>query len=136
MTREEAKVYLNNYRKMYADLAPERFLEALDIMLNEPRLTEEMYEAAQKSAIITYKMPENCDVDFSHKTVEARGFHEIGFEAGAEWQKKKMLDEAVRMDVGMLGNYLPMMVVHEPTEWSNFPAKLGAEVKVIVIKDE
>ena len=34
MTLEEAKDYLDNYRKMYADIAPERFLEALDVLLS------------------------------------------------------------------------------------------------------
>ncbi|MBP5172826.1 MAG: hypothetical protein J6W74_00245 [Bacteroidales bacterium] len=35
MTREEAKDYLANYRRMYADLAPEKMLEALDVILAE-----------------------------------------------------------------------------------------------------
>ena len=38
MTREEAIDYLDNYRKMYAELAPERFLEALDVILSESQL--------------------------------------------------------------------------------------------------
>lgn len=35
MTRKEAKEYLDNYRKMYAELATETFLEALDVILEE-----------------------------------------------------------------------------------------------------
>lgn len=35
MTKEKAIDYLDNYRKMYAELAPEMFLEALDVLLNE-----------------------------------------------------------------------------------------------------
>ena len=40
MTRVEAIDYLDNYRKMYADLAPEKFLEALDILLSEYELPD------------------------------------------------------------------------------------------------
>ena len=50
MTKAEAKEYLDNYRKMYADLAPERFLEALDIMLNESSLPSNLDDAANEEA--------------------------------------------------------------------------------------
>lgn len=36
MTREEAVQYLENYRKMFADIAPEKFIEALDVILADP----------------------------------------------------------------------------------------------------
>jgi len=35
MKLEEAIDYLDNYRKMYADLAPEKFLDALDCVLEK-----------------------------------------------------------------------------------------------------
>ena len=28
--------YLENYRKMFADIAPEKFIEALDVILADP----------------------------------------------------------------------------------------------------
>ena len=72
MTKQEAKEYLNNYRKMYAELAPERFLEALNIMLNEPSLPSNLDEAAE---------------EYCSKCRE-KGFHLSpwsAFKAGAEW---------------------------------------------------
>lgn len=49
MTRVEAIDYLDNYRKMYADIAPEKFLEALDILLSESELPENMDEAMDRN---------------------------------------------------------------------------------------
>ena len=77
MTKEEAKEYLDNYRKMYAELAPERFLEALDIMLNEPSLPSNLDEAAKEYANIQ-------DDDDREKYVN--GYLYNGFFAGAKWR--------------------------------------------------
>jgi hypothetical protein len=40
MTREEARQYLENYRKMFADVAPKKFIEALDVILADKDQTE------------------------------------------------------------------------------------------------
>ena len=77
MTKDEAKDYLENYRKMYADLAPEKFLEALDIVLATPSMPsklEEMNESAKELAYKTWSDGENWS-DAAIKT----------FQAGAEW---------------------------------------------------
>ena len=50
MTKEEAIDYLDNYRKLYADLAPEKFLEALDTLLSESQLSSNLNEAAEEYA--------------------------------------------------------------------------------------
>lgn len=47
MTREEAVQYLENYRKMYADMVPEKFIEALDVILVDT-LPSNLDEAAAK----------------------------------------------------------------------------------------
>lgn len=73
MTKEEAKEYLDNYRKMYAELAPERFLEALDIMLNEPLLPSNLDEAAEEYS---------NNLDYYHYTGDDPA---VAFKAGAEW---------------------------------------------------
>lgn len=49
MTKVEAIDYLDNYRKMYADLAPEKFLKALDILLSESELPGNLDEAMDKN---------------------------------------------------------------------------------------
>ena len=47
MTRKEAVQYLENYRKMFADIAPEKFIEALDVILADPLLSN-LEEATAK----------------------------------------------------------------------------------------
>jgi len=49
MTREEAVQYLENYRKMFAGVAPEKFIEALDVILADPLLSN-LDEAAEEYA--------------------------------------------------------------------------------------
>lgn len=75
MTRVEAIDYLDNYRKMYAKLAPERFLEALDIMLNEPSLPSNLDEAANMYGLKSAHGENNY----------CAWWHRDGFKAGAEW---------------------------------------------------
>lgn len=76
MTRVEAIDYLDNYRKMYADLAPEKFLEALDILLSEYELPKNMDEAMDKNF-------ETMEV-LEHENIFEETHHNI-FKAGAEW---------------------------------------------------
>ena len=64
-------------------------LREIDTLQEQP-VCEGLDEAAGKSAIITYKMPEDGDFEKANKTLEARVFHEIGFKAGAKWQKEQM----------------------------------------------
>lgn len=47
MTKEEARQYLENYRKMFADMAPEKFIEALDVTLADT-LPSNFEEAVEK----------------------------------------------------------------------------------------
>ena len=83
MTREEAKEYLDNYRKMYAELAPERFLEALDVMLNEPSLPSNINDAAE---IAKQEYVYNDGGPFPHTT----GVSFLnGFKDGAEWMAEQ-----------------------------------------------
>lgn len=76
MTKVEAIDYLDNYRKMYADLAPEKFLEALDILLSEYKLPEDMDEAMDKNF-------ETMEV-FEHENIFEETHHKI-FKSGVEW---------------------------------------------------
>lgn len=95
MTQEEAKEYLDNYRKMYADLAPERFLEALDIMLNEPSLPSNLDEAAQK-------VEDYYDVGEEHGYLYChRGDIKDAFKAGAEW----MAEQGITVEGDVEGNW-------------------------------
>lgn len=79
MTKAEAKEYLDNYRKMYADLAPERFLDALDIMLNEPSLPSNLDEAAEE--IASDIAPTHPDIGWNECFEKIKE----GIKAGAEW---------------------------------------------------
>ncbi len=54
---------------------------------------EDLEEAARHSEIISYPMPEEADIEKVMKVQEARIFHEIGFKAGAEWQKEQMMKD-------------------------------------------
>ena len=76
MTKEEAIDYLDNYRKLYAELAPERFLEALDTLLSESQLPSNMDEAAEKNF-------ETMEV-LEHENIFEETHNKI-FKAGAEW---------------------------------------------------
>jgi hypothetical protein len=84
MDKEEAKEYLDNYRKMYAELAPESFLEALDIMLNEPSLPSNLDEAVNGVMPISYGSLE-VDCYGGSEPVYSREQMVEMFKAGAEW---------------------------------------------------
>ena len=56
--------------------------------LEEP-VSEDLEEAARHSEMLTYPMPEDGDIEKVMKVQEARIFHDIGFKAGAEWQKNQ-----------------------------------------------
>ena len=98
MTEETAINYLKNFRMIYADFAPKRFIEALDCILSRPSLPSNLGEAAQKDAIRTYAMPEGGDIDKIFEVLRARIFHEIGFGAGARWTHRQLdgqLDDCI-----------------------------------------
>lgn len=80
MTREEAIDYLDNYRKLYAELAPERFLEALDVILSESQLPSNIDEAAEKNF-------ETMEV-LEHENIFEETHNKI-FKAGAEWNDRQ-----------------------------------------------
>ncbi len=63
----------------------------LDTLSEEP--DKSLEEAARHSEILTYPMPDDGDIEKVMKVQEARIFHEIGFKAGAEWQKEQMTKE-------------------------------------------
>lgn len=101
MTREEAKEYLGNYRKMYAELAPERFLETLDIMLNEPSLPSNLDEAAEN------RVTENGRFEIT--SFEKMRIEDIMF--GAEWMAAQgVTKEAV---IGMATEEISINVSQE-----------------------
>ena len=78
MTKVEAIDYLDNYRKMYADLAPEKFLEALDILLSEYELPADLDEAMDKNF-------ETMEV-LEHENIFEETHHNI-FKAGVYWAR-------------------------------------------------
>lgn len=56
---------------------------------NRPMNSDSLEEAARHSEILAYPMPEDGDIEKVMKVQEARIFHEIGFKAGAQWQKEQ-----------------------------------------------
>ena len=80
MTKEEAIDYLDDYRKLYAELAPEKFLEALDILLSESQIHSNIDEAAEKNF-------ETMEV-LEHENIFEETHNKI-FKAGAEWNDRK-----------------------------------------------
>lgn len=79
MTKEEAKNYLVNYRKLYEDFAPEKFLEALDIILSEPSLPSNMDDAAKQYA------RNYTESDTGNGGDDWEDDIQITFKAGAKW---------------------------------------------------
>ena len=63
----------------------------------------DLEEAARHSEILTYPMPEDGDIEKVFKVQEARVFHEIGFIAGAKWQKEQ--DEKEQADLLYLDSH-------------------------------
>lgn len=97
MTKEEAIDYLDNYRKMYAELAPERFLEALDILLSKSPLPSGIDEAAEETAKKYY-----CSCLEKHnETGICNGCEnvKISFKAGAEWMAGQFQQEQPEADL-------------------------------------
>lgn len=80
MTKEEAIDYLDDYRKLYAELAPEKFLEALDILLSESQIHSNIDEAAEKNF-------ETMEV-LEHENIFEETHNKI-FKAGAEWNDRQ-----------------------------------------------
>lgn len=82
MTRVEAIDYLDNYRKLYAELAPERFLEALDVLLSESQLhlPSDIAEAAEKNF-------ETMEV-LEHENIFEETHNKI-FKAGVKWMAEQ-----------------------------------------------
>ena len=100
-------------------------------------------------------MPEDGDIEKVMKAQEARIFHEIGFKAGAEWQKKQdqetiELAEDHAMLAGM--NKMEQQILSKATDaimqfdelddlvptledMQKFGFKSGDKVKVIILKD-
>lgn len=83
--------YCSGYDDAFYDLV--HFLDTLE---SEKPVPNDLEEAARHSEILTYPMPEDGDIEKVFKVQEARVFHEIGFIAGAKWQKEQMMKEAVK----------------------------------------
>lgn len=102
MTKEEAKEYLDNYRKMYAELAPEEFLEALDVMLNQPSLPSNVDEAATKYAEGEYNkkdpsaLPNRCRACYAPLKYAFKAGAEYGFSKGYQSGKKDTIERVMR----------------------------------------
>ena len=78
---------------------------------------EGLEEAARHSEILTYPMPEDGDIEKVMKAQEARIFHEIGFKAGAEWMKSKMLIESSKKEVDEFMSRCDRDVLDELNRW-------------------
>ena len=98
MTREEAVQYLENYRKMFADIAPEKFIEALDVILADPLLSN-LDEAAEKYANNEHP-DESCVGRWGAGDYESpidreydREIAKDAFKAGAEWAIKQLKEK-------------------------------------------
>lgn len=143
MTREEAKSYLENYRNMYADLAPERFLEALDCILSQPSIPSDLDKAAEKIVIQLHPCMEYSSVLGDRLT---NGELVELVNAGAESQKEQMMKEAVEGEVcGRVYDHINIRFADgvckflEPKNISHIPAdvskyKVGDKVRLIVLK--
>lgn len=87
MTKEEAVQYLEDYRKMYADIAPERFLEALDILLSNPSVPSDLDAYAREAAIETTRQMQG----YTSEPMTEYGFDlirellEEAIHRGADW---------------------------------------------------
>lgn len=92
-------------RKEYISVThfAEDLLSFLDTLPDEP-VSDDLEEAAEKSAILQYEMSTN--VDKAMQIMSARIFHEIGFKAGAEWQKTKQEPTLTIEDVEKLHTFL------------------------------
>ena len=82
MTRAEAKDYLANYRRMYADLAPEKMLDALDVILAEQPgvdLEKEIEKEWKECDPIDEGMGvETANIHIEAFDIIARHFYELG----------------------------------------------------------
>lgn len=102
----------------------------LDTLPDEPITTcDQLEEAAEKSAILQYEMP--TDVDKAMQVMSARIFHEIGFKAGAEWMKTKMMEGAVEGKVFM--SFAPG---HNQMVMADVDLPTNTKVKVIIVKED
>ena len=98
MTRKEAVQYLENYRKMFADIAPEKFIEALDVILADPLLSN-LDEAAEEYANKEHP-DEPCvgrwgtgDYEPPIDREYPREIAKDAFKAGAEWVIKQLKEK-------------------------------------------
>jgi hypothetical protein len=87
-------------------------------------IPKDLEEASSKFA--THTAPNGVSVEFLEE--------KLSFQEGAKWQKEQMMKEVVEMEVGMFGKHLPMLIVTEPMEMKDFPAKHGQTVRVIVLQ--
>jgi len=87
-------------------------------------IPKDLEEAARK----TYPNKEG-DLCSLHSVLQRAAFI-----TGAKWDREQMMKEAVEMEVGMFGKHLPMLIVTEPMEMKDFPAKHGQTVRVIVLQ--
>ena len=152
MSKEEAIDYLDNYRKLYAELAPERFLEALDTLLSESQPPSNIDEAAEEYvSTLCDRADEGLRIDttleFAFKagaewqeeqdkeTIKLAEDH--AFLAGADWQKEQMMQEAVEgkvIDFRYVGeiDYASAKIV-----FTTIPKlKEGDKVRIIIVKED
>ena len=125
------------------------------IVKSEESVPNDLEEAARHSEILTYPMPEDGDIEKVFKVQEARVFHEIGFIAGAKWQKEQdekeqadlftivALDAAQRAKEQMMKDAVAVEVVGDKrdlrlidsTQRCLFDANRGDWLKIIIVKE-
>ena len=85
MKELDEKIALVKQRGTWDGVDVDKYMDEVRGREPEKPAPNDLEESAGKSAITTYKMPEDGDFEKANKTLEARVFHEIGFKAGAEW---------------------------------------------------
>lgn len=128
-------IYYGSAGKVYLDVPVDHdIFDRYDLeeveLLEQPSLPDGLEEAARHSEMLTYPMPEDGDIEKVMKVQEARIFHEIGFLAGAEWMKAKMLKGAVECYYGYVNNCTKVFLPEETLKG----IKEGY-VKIVILKN-
>lgn len=102
-------------------------LNSIDIPPDEP-VSNDLEEAAEKSAVQYY-----VDGGYSPFPNIEMASHIAGFKAGAEWQKRKMMEGAVAVEV--IGEKRDLRLI-DSTQLCLFDAKRGDWLKIIIVNEE
>ena len=121
----------------FYDLGCRRTAEKYDEIEYNRQRAEESVPNDLEDAAIEYSAIGYSPFDDPYEKHQEFECSKFAFISGAKWQKEQMMKEAVEMEAGMFGKHLPMLIVTEPMEMKDFPAKHGQTVRVIVLpKDD